>query len=74
MFLLIISSLALSIPSAPANIGTFELSIVFGMNILGLSLYAAEFSILLHALTFIPYTTLGGIIFLYNYFYILNSE
>jgi hypothetical protein len=74
MFLLIISTLALSIPSAPANIGTFELSIVLGMQILGLSNNSSEFSVLLHSLTFVPYTILGGILFIYNYFYIFKLK
>ena len=74
MFLLILSTVALSIPSSPANVGTFEFSIIYGMTILGYNSYNSEFAILLHLLTFIPYTLIGGVLFIYNYFYILNEK
>ena len=74
VFLLILSTIALSIPSSPANIGTFEFSIIYGMTILGYDTYNSEFAILLHLLTFIPYTLIGGTLFIYNYFYIFNEK
>ena len=77
IFLLIISTFALSIPSSPANIGTFEFSIIFGMSTLGLYIdnqdLVISFSVLLHALTFIPYTILGGMLFIQNN-YLINSN
>ena len=74
MFLLILSTVALSIPSSPANVGTFEFSIIYGMTILGYNSYNSEFAVLLHLLTFIPYTLIGGVLFIYNYFYIFNEK
>ena len=74
IFLLIISSLALSIPSSPANIGTFEAGVIYSLGIIGVTLYKIEFSILLHAVTFIPYTILGGTLFIYNYFNIIKDK
>ena len=72
--ILIISSLALSVPSAPANIGTFEWSVIYAMKILDISLYQQEFAIILHLTTFIPYTILGGIFFIYYNYSILDKE
>ena len=74
MFLLILSTIALSIPSAPANIGTFEFSIIYGMSIIGINTYSAEFAVLLHLLTFIPYTVIGGLLLMYNYLYVFNEK
>ena len=77
VFLLIISSFALSIPSSPGNIGTFEFSIILGMSILGIYTDSPDivtsFSILLHALTFFPYTILGGILYIKNN-YLINHN
>ena len=68
IIILIISSLALSIPSAPANIGAFEYSVVYSMELLGYYSNAIEFAIILHLVSFIPYTIIGGLFFIYyNY-------
>ena len=56
--LLLLPTLALSIPSLPGNIGTFEAAVVYT-----LSLYGIEdifgFGFILHSISFIPYTLLG---------------
>ena len=68
IFVLFISSLVLSIPSAPANIGTFESGVIYAMSLIGSSLYQLEFAIILHMVTFFPYTIIGGLFFIYyNY-------
>jgi len=72
--ILIISSLALSVPSAPANIGTFEWSVIYAMKLLDISFYQQEFAIILHLTTFIPYTILGGVFFIYYNYSILDKE
>ena len=74
IFILFISSLALAIPSAPANIGTFELSVVSAMNIIGIFMYQLEFAIILHLVTFIPYTIIGGILFIYYNYQVLGNK
>ena len=68
IIILIISSLALSLPSAPANIGAFEYSVVYSMELLGYHSNNIEFAIILHLVSFIPYTIIGGLFFIYyNY-------
>ena len=68
IFILFVSSLVLSIPSAPANIGTFEAGVIYAMAIIGDSLYQLEFAIILHMVTFFPYVIIGGLFFIYyNY-------
>jgi len=74
IFILFISSLALSIPSAPGNIGTFEFSVVYAMGMIGSSLYQLEFAIILHMVTFFPYTIIGGLFFIYYNFQILDKK
>jgi len=74
IFVLFISSLALSIPSAPANVGTFEFSIIYALGIIGSSLYALEFAVILHMVTFIPYTLIGGLYFIYYNYKLLDIE
>ena len=74
IFLLIISSLALSIPSSPANIGTFEAGVLFALSIIGITENSIEFAVLLHSMTFFPYTIIGGLLFIYNYYYVINSD
>ena len=71
IIILIISSLALSLPSAPANIGAFEYSVVYSMELLGYHSNNIEFAIILHLVSFIPYTIIGGLFFIYyNYTHI----
>ena len=71
IFILFVSSLALSIPSSPGSIGTFEAGVIYAMSIIGISVYQIEFALILHAVTFFPYTILGGIFFIYyNYYFI----
>jgi hypothetical protein len=68
MFILIVSTLWLAIPSAPAGIGTFEMGVKIALEVLGVTNSLIEFSIILHALTFFPYTLIGGYLFLKFYF------
>ena len=74
ILILFISSLALSIPSAPANIGTFEFSVISAMNMIGVSSYQLEFAIILHLVTFIPYTIIGGLFFIYYNYRLLGEK
>ena len=78
IFILFISSLALSIPSAPANIGTFEFGVIYAIGLIGPSLYqleiALEFAIILHMVTFCPYTIIGGLFFIYYNYQFLDRE
>jgi hypothetical protein len=74
IFILFISSLALSIPSSPSNIGTFESGVIYAMTVLGSSLYQIEFAIILHLITFLPYTFLGGLFFIYYNYQFLDKE
>ena len=73
IFILFISSLALSIPSSPANIGTFEVAVIYAMGIIGASVLQLEFAIILHSVTFFPYTILGGALFVYYNYKTLNN-
>ena len=74
ILILFISSLALSIPSAPANIGTFEAGVIYGMGLIGVFALEIEFAIILHAVTFFPYTILGGILFMFYNYKLFNSN
>ena len=74
IFILFVSSLVLSIPSAPANIGTFEAGVIYAMAIIGDSLYQLEFAIILHMVTFFPYVIIGGLFFLYYNYQLLDNE
>lgn len=64
LVLLVITTIGIIVPAAPGAVGTYH-----GMTVLGLSLFgvpgeqAASFAILLHALNYIPLTTLGLIFF-----------
>lgn len=68
ILILLISTLWLAIPSAPAGIGTFEMGVGTALGLLGISKNVLEFSIILHSITFFPYTILGGYFFLKFYF------
>ena len=74
VLILFISSLALSIPSSPGNIGTFEAGVIYAMGIIGISVYQLEFALILHAVTFFPYTILGGMLFVYHNYYLINYK
>ena len=58
IFVLLISSIALMIPSLPGNIGTFEGSIVYTLLLFGIE-DGFGFAFILHAVSFIPYTLFG---------------
>ena len=60
IFILIVSTFSLAIPSAPAGIGTFEMGVKYALEILGIFVNVVEFAIILHSITFFPYTFLGG--------------
>ena len=58
IIILLISSIALMVPSLPGNIGTFEGSIVYTLLLFGIE-DGFGFAFILHAVSFIPYTLLG---------------
>ena len=60
IFILIVSTFSLAIPSAPAGIGTFEMGVKYALEILGVFTNVVEFAIILHSITFFPYTFFGG--------------
>ena len=68
---LVISSLALSIPSAPGMIGTFHAAVKYTM--VDLFAYSANdgnsFAILMHAYGYILFTSLGAYYFIKNQFH-----
>ena len=63
ILLLVISSIVLSIPSLPGNIGTFEGAVVYTLSIYGIQ-DNFGFGFILHSISYIPYTLLGLIYFL----------
>jgi len=74
IFLLFVSSLVLSIPSLPANIGTFEAGVKESLLILNISVYQSSFPFLLHSMTFIPYVLIGGALFIYYNYQVFKKE
>ena len=58
VLLLLISTLALSIPGLPGNIGTFESSVVYTLGMFGI-VDNFGFGFILHSVSFIPYTLFG---------------
>lgn len=74
IFLLFVSSIILSVPSLPANIGTFEVGVKETLLVLNISSYSSSFPFLLHAATFIPYTIIGGILFIYYNYQVFHNE
>ena len=74
IFLLFVSSIVLSIPSLPANIGTFEASVKESLLLLNISTYQSSFPFLLHSMTFIPYVLIGGILFLYYNYQVFHNK
>ena len=63
--LLIISSVAISIPALPGNFGTFEGSVVYSLSLFNI-IDDFGFGFILHAVSFIPYTLLGLVYFIEN--------
>ena len=74
VFLLFVSSIILSVPSLPANIGTFEVGVKETLLILNVSSYSSSFPFLLHSATFIPYTVIGGLLFMYYNYQVFHTE
>jgi len=62
ILLLLLPTLALSIPSLPGNIGTFEGAVVYTLSLYGIQ-DTIGFGFILHSISFIPYTLLGLIYF-----------
>ena len=62
ILLLLLPTLALSIPSLPGNIGTFESAVVYALSLYGIN-DTIGFGFILHSISFIPYTLLGLIYF-----------
>ena len=58
ILLLLISTVVLSIPALPGNIGTFEGSVVYTLSLYGIT-DNFGFGFILHSVSFIPYTLLG---------------
>ena len=68
IFILLVSTFSLAIPSLPASIGIFEASVIYALTLLGINNNNVEFSIFLHSVTFFPYTIIGGYFFFKFYF------
>ena len=67
LIILIISTIAFAIPSLPGGIGVFEYGVILSLRLLGLD-ENINFGILLHSITFIPYTLIGGYFYIKYYF------
>jgi uncharacterized protein (TIRG00374 family) len=63
ILLLVISTIILSVPSLPGNIGTFEGAVVYTLSLYGIE-DSFGFGFILHSVSYIPYTLLGLIYFL----------
>ena len=72
ILLLLLPTLALSIPSLPGNIGTFEGAVVYTLSIYGIE-DTIGFGFILHSISFIPYTLLGLIYFVKDRKIIFNE-
>ena len=74
LLLLVVTTLFMSIPSAPGMIGTFHLGVKYVMVILFVDSYifttsqVASFAIVLHAYGYISYTVIGAIYFVRSQF------
>jgi len=71
LFILVISSLALSIPSAPGMIGTFHAAVKYAIvDVFALSpAIGNSFAILMHAYGYILFTSLGAYYFMKSQFH-----
>ena len=64
--LLVISTVALSIPALPGNFGTFEGAVIYSLSLFNIQ-DNFGFGLILHAVSFIPYTLLGLMYFVKNF-------
>ena len=65
LFVLLLSTLAIAIPAAPAMIGTFHFAVVYCMQLLGYETdLSGTFAILLHAYGFVTFVMVGFFYFL----------
>ena len=71
LMILVLSSLALSIPSAPGMIGTYHAAVIYAVvTILGKNQIEGEaFAIIMHAYGYILFTVLGAYYFMKNQFH-----
>ena len=69
--ILVLSSLALAIPSAPGMIGTYHAAVIYAVvTILGKNQIEGEaFAIIMHAYGYILFTVLGAYYFMKNQFH-----
>ena len=65
VILLVISTVAISIPALPGNFGTFEGAVFYSLSLFNIQ-DNFGFGFILHAVSFIPYTILGFLHFLKN--------
>ena len=63
MLVLLISTLALSIPGLPGSLGTFEASVFYSLSLFGI-VDNFGFSFILHAVSYIPFTIIGFFYFI----------
>ena len=72
MILLIISTIAISIPALPGSFGTFEGAVFYALSLFGI-VDNFGFSLMLHLVSYIPYTLFGLIYFIQDFkFYKYN--
>ena len=65
VILLVISTVAISIPALPGNFGTFEGAVFYSLSLFNIQ-DNFGFGFILHAVSFIPYTILGFLYFFKN--------
>ena len=73
LVVLVVSTIAFAIPSLPGGIGVFEYGVNFSLILLGMN-ENVDFGILLHSITFIPYTLIGGYFYIKYYFINLDNK
>ena len=71
LMVLVLSSLAMALPSAPGMIGTYHLAVKYTVvDLFGYSIHDGNsFAIVMHAYAFILFTSFGGYYFLKNQFH-----
>ena len=68
LFLLVLASFAVAVPSAPGYIGTYEAALLFGLDALGVAGgQAVAFAVLMRFLVFVPMTLVGLLLVLTRY-------